>query len=200
VRTCAASHVQWAVVEFRRTGKKSDKFSRSRYDDRMITIRDHQTGDLFNPWDQLGEKRRQLLGKSWAGVFRDHLLDRLPVHESIARFLRRHSRPIKDFHTVIDALILKQLHDLTDAATVEAIAAFACGRREEVLGPLNRHSKRTSIVKCAEDSLPVSLSFALKICDALGQQHVDLRFTLCECLFWLWRRDFLGGRCLRFAS
>lgn len=27
----------------------------------MITIRDHQTGDLFDPWDHLGEKRRQLL-------------------------------------------------------------------------------------------------------------------------------------------
>jgi hypothetical protein len=28
--------------------------------------------------------------------------------------------------------------------------------------------------------LPVSLPLTLKICDALGQQHVDLRFTPCE--------------------
>jgi Transposase DDE domain/Transposase domain (DUF772) len=88
----------------------------------MITIRDHRTGALFDHWDHLGEKRRQLLGKSWAGVFRDHLLDRLPVSQLITQFSRQHGRPTKDFHTVIGALILQQLHDLTDAATVEAVA------------------------------------------------------------------------------
>jgi hypothetical protein len=88
----------------------------------MITLRDHQTGDLFDHWDHLGEKRRHLLARSWAGVFRDHLLTHLPVGELITRFSRQHGRPTKDFHTVIGALILQQLHDLTDAATVEAVA------------------------------------------------------------------------------
>jgi Transposase DDE domain/Transposase domain (DUF772) len=88
----------------------------------MITIRDHQTGDLFDPWDHLGEKRRLLLERSWAGVFREHLLTHLPVGELATRFSRLHGRPTKDFHTVIGALILQQLHDLTDAATVEAVA------------------------------------------------------------------------------
>jgi hypothetical protein len=88
----------------------------------MITIRDHRTGDPFDLWDQLGEKRRHLLERSWAGVFRDHLLTHLPVGELTTRFSWQHGRPTKDFHTVIGALILQQLHDLTDAATVEAVA------------------------------------------------------------------------------
>lgn len=93
-----------------------------RYDADLITIRDHQTGDLFDPRDHLGKKRRQLLGRSWAGGFRDHLLANLPVRELLTAFSRQLGRPTKDSHTVIGALSLQQLHDLTDAATVEAVA------------------------------------------------------------------------------
>src|SRR5512142_3203463 len=93
----------------------------------MITIRDHQTGDLFDPWDYLGEQRRRLLERSWAGVFREQLLKHLPVRELVARFSRQLGRPTKDLSTVIGALILQQLHDLTDAATVEA-DAYLCER------------------------------------------------------------------------
>ena len=88
----------------------------------MLTIRDHQTGDLFDPWGHLGQKRRLLLDRSWAGVFREHLLNELPVAELAARFSRGRGRPTKDLHLVVGALILQQLHDLTDAATVEAVA------------------------------------------------------------------------------
>jgi len=88
----------------------------------MFTLRDRRTGDLFDRWSDLGEKRRRLLERSWAGVFRDHLLVELPVDE-----LRRHlddrlGRPSKDLHVVIGVLLLQQLHDLSDAATVEALA------------------------------------------------------------------------------
>src|SRR5262249_38569856 len=88
----------------------------------MLTIRDHQTGDLFDPWEHLGEKRRRLLDRSWAAAFREHLLAHLPVAELAARFSRESGRPTKDLHTVVGALILQQLHDTTDAATVEAVA------------------------------------------------------------------------------
>jgi hypothetical protein len=47
----------------------------------MLTIRDHQTGDLFDPWAYLGEQRRRLLDRSWAAVFREYLLNQLPVDE-----------------------------------------------------------------------------------------------------------------------
>jgi hypothetical protein len=88
----------------------------------MLTIRDHQTGDLFDPWAHLGEKRRRLLDRSWAAVFREHLLNHLPVRELAAHFSRELGRPTKDLHAVVGALILQQLHDTTDSETVEAVA------------------------------------------------------------------------------
>ena len=88
----------------------------------MLTIRDHQTGDLFDPWEHLGDKRRRLLDRSWAAVFREHLLNHLPVRELAAYFSRELGRPTKDLHAVVGSLILQQLHDTTDAQTVEAVA------------------------------------------------------------------------------
>lgn len=88
----------------------------------MLTIRDHHTGTLFDPWAHLGVRRRALLDRSWAGVFRMHLLKKLPVARLAGCFHRTHGRPSKDLHVAIGALILQQLHDLTDAETVEALA------------------------------------------------------------------------------
>jgi len=88
----------------------------------MITIRDHQTGDLFDPWGHLGSKRRALLERSWAGVFRKHLLSDLPVREFAKGFAAGHGRPSKDLYAIAGVLVLQQLHDLSDAATVEALA------------------------------------------------------------------------------
>ena len=88
----------------------------------MFTLRDRRTGDLFDHWSFLGEKRRQLLERSWAGVFRAHLLEALPVDDLCRHLDDRLGRPSKDLHVVIGALLLQQLHDLTDAAAVEALA------------------------------------------------------------------------------
>jgi hypothetical protein len=59
----------------------------------MITLRDRQTGDLFDRWSELGEKRRRLLDRSWGGVFRDHLFYDLPVDELLPHFAERMGRP-----------------------------------------------------------------------------------------------------------
>ena len=88
----------------------------------MLTLRDRRTGELFDRWSDLGEKRRRLLERSWAGVFRDHLLVKLPVDDLCRHFDKRMGRPSKDLHVVIGVLLLQQLHDLSDAATVEALA------------------------------------------------------------------------------
>ena len=88
----------------------------------MFTLRDRRTGDLFDRWSDFGEKRRRLLERSWAGVFRNHLLDELPVDELSRHLDDRLGRPSKDLHVVIGVLLLQQLHDLSDAATVEALA------------------------------------------------------------------------------
>jgi len=88
----------------------------------MLTVRDHRSGDLFDPWEYLGPQRRRLLYQSWAGVFRDYLLQHLPVKELAACFRDDFGRPSKDLHVALGALILQQLHDLTDQQTTEAVA------------------------------------------------------------------------------
>lgn len=88
----------------------------------MLTLRDDQSSDLFAPWEFLGPQRRQLLERSWAGVFRDYLLQHLPVKEPAAGFRDDFGRPSKDLSIAVGALILQQLHDLTDQQTTEAVA------------------------------------------------------------------------------
>ena len=88
----------------------------------MFTLRDRRTGELFDRWSDLGDKRRCLLERSWAGVFRNHLLVELPVDDRCRHLDERMGRPSKDLHVVIGVLLLQQLHDLSDAATVEALA------------------------------------------------------------------------------
>jgi hypothetical protein len=88
----------------------------------MFTLRDHSSGDLFDPWEYLGPQRRRLLEQSWAGVFRDYLLRHLPVKELAASFRDDFGRPSKDLSIALGALILQQLHDLTDRQATEAVA------------------------------------------------------------------------------
>ena len=88
----------------------------------MLTLRDHQSGALFDPWEHLGPKRRRLLELSWAGVFREYLLAHLPVKELAAGFRDGHGRPSKDLLIALGAPILQQLHDLTNEQTTEAVA------------------------------------------------------------------------------
>ncbi len=66
----------------------------------MFAIRDRLTGDLFDRWSDMSPKRRALLERSWAGVFRKHLLDELPVHELAKGLTVRVGRPSKDLHVV----------------------------------------------------------------------------------------------------
>lgn len=88
----------------------------------MLTLRDHQSGDLFDPWKHLGPRRRRLLERSWAGVFREYLLEYLPVGDLIPHFRKGFGRPSKDLHVALGALVLQQLHDLTDQQTSEAVS------------------------------------------------------------------------------
>ncbi|MDG2127222.1 MAG: hypothetical protein P8K08_04455 [Fuerstiella sp.] len=75
----------------------------------MLTLRDHQSRELFDPWDHLGPKRRRLLELSWSGVFREYLLEHLPVKELAKGFRSGHGRPSKDLSVAFGALILQQL-------------------------------------------------------------------------------------------
>jgi len=80
----------------------------------MITVNDHHTRRLFDPWEYLGPKRRKLLDTSWSGVFRKYLLEKLPVNKVAKHFDEVMGRPSKELYTAIGALILQQFHDLSD--------------------------------------------------------------------------------------
>jgi len=88
----------------------------------MINVKDHFTGYLFDIWDHIGPKRRKLLDKSWAGVFRTFLLEKLPVSKIARHFTDGMGRPSKELYTMTGAVILQQLHDLSDAEVTRALA------------------------------------------------------------------------------
>ena len=88
----------------------------------MITVKDHHTRRLFDPWEYVGPKRRKLLNISWSGVFRKYLLEELPVEKVARYFHETMGRPSKELYTAIGALILQQLHDLSDPDVTRALA------------------------------------------------------------------------------
>jgi hypothetical protein len=88
----------------------------------MIRIKEHKQNELFDPWSFLSPKRRELLDQSWAGLFQRDLLCELPVGEVAPFFTDGFGRPTKELHTVLGALLLQQVHDLTDDETVNQLA------------------------------------------------------------------------------
>ena len=55
-------------------------------------------------------------------MFRNHLLEHIPAARLADKFVDSFGRPSKDLHVVLGALVLQQLHDLTNSATIEAAA------------------------------------------------------------------------------
>jgi len=88
----------------------------------MITVKDHHTRRLFDPWEYVGSKRRKLLERSWSGVFRKYLLEKLPVSSVATHFCDGMGRPSKELFATIGALILQQLHDMSDPDVTRALA------------------------------------------------------------------------------
>ena len=88
----------------------------------MIRVKDRKQQHLFDPWQFLSPKRRQILEDGWPGFFRRHILNELPVDKLALLFPRDQGRPTKELHTVLGALALQQSHDLTDRGTCEQLA------------------------------------------------------------------------------
>ena len=80
----------------------------------MIRIKDHKQQQLFAPWDFLSPKRRSMLEQGWPGLFREHLLDELPVDEMRPFFHEDFGRPSKEIHTVLGVMLFQQAMDLND--------------------------------------------------------------------------------------
>lgn len=88
----------------------------------MIRTRDPRQPPLIDPWGHLGPKRRRLLETSWAGLFRQEILSELPVAQLASSFRGDFGRPAKELYTVLGVCVLQQMHDLTDAETVNQLA------------------------------------------------------------------------------
>jgi len=88
----------------------------------MIRIKDHKQQQLFDPWRHLSPKRRRMLDEDWPGLFREHLLEELPVERMRSHFTDGIGRPSKELYTVLGVLLLQQTMDLTDKAAVEQLA------------------------------------------------------------------------------
>jgi len=88
----------------------------------MIHAKDHKQGYLLDPWDYLGPKRRTLMEESWAGLFREEILNNLPVRELAKHFEDGIGRPTKELFTALGVQILQHMNDLTDGETVDQLA------------------------------------------------------------------------------
>ncbi len=88
----------------------------------MFNTRDRQTGYLLDPWDYLGPKRRKLMEQSWAGLFREEILSVLPIEKMSPFYTADFGRPTKELYTVMGAIIIQQMKDLSDEETVYQLA------------------------------------------------------------------------------
>ena len=88
----------------------------------MFFTTDHKTLDMFDPLPRLGPKRKELMTKSWAQLFREQILPELPVQKLLTKYHAFNGRPTKELHAMVGLMILQQLNDLTDQ---EAVRQFA---------------------------------------------------------------------------
>ena len=85
----------------------------------VFYVKNHNQGNICDPWGHLGPKRRKLLSKSWSGLFQQKILPTLPVDALRKHYHEWNGRPTKELYSMIGMMILQQMHDLTDDEAVE---------------------------------------------------------------------------------
>jgi len=88
----------------------------------MINVKDHKTYDMFNPFEHLGPKRLALLESSWAHLFREEILHRLPAEKLFPLYNESRGRQTKELYAMLGLVLLQQMEDLTDEETVQQFA------------------------------------------------------------------------------
>jgi len=77
----------------------------------------------MDPWENaLSAKKLSLLKKSWAEVFRQHILPHMPVQHIAKHFAITQGRPTKELFSTCGACVLQQIFDLTDNETIDQLA------------------------------------------------------------------------------
>ena len=88
----------------------------------MIEVKNPNQLNIFDPWDFLTPKRRQMLDAGWPGLFREHILPSIPVNKVGKHFNATFGRPTKELYSILGALILQQTFDFTDEETIQQYA------------------------------------------------------------------------------
>jgi hypothetical protein len=92
---------------------------------KMIKIknRDNLYFEGMDPLESYFHPRKlELLKKSWAEVFRNHVLPQLPVAQIAKNFDETMGRPTKELRAMCGACVLQQFFDLTDAETRDQLS------------------------------------------------------------------------------
>ncbi len=87
---------------------------------RLIYTKNHIASYIpgFDPFEGMGVKRFKLLKDSWAHLFRWDILPILPVDRLKEHYSIHHGRPTKELYSIMGAILLQQMHDLTDDETI----------------------------------------------------------------------------------
>ena len=88
----------------------------------MIHVKDHKQYDMFNPFEHLGPKRLGLLESSWAHLFREEILHKLPAEKLFPLYSETTGRRTKELYAMLGLVLLQQMEDLTDEETVRQFA------------------------------------------------------------------------------
>ena len=88
----------------------------------MIHTKDHKQLDMFNPFAHLGPKRLALLESSWAHLFREEILHRLPVEKLFSEFDEFRGRKTKELYAMLGLILIQQMEDCTDSDAVDNFA------------------------------------------------------------------------------
>jgi len=88
----------------------------------VIHVKDHKQYDMFNPFEHLGPKRLAMLESSWAHLFREEILHRLPAEKLFPLYSEQYGRRTKELYAMLGTVILQQMQDLTDEETVRQFA------------------------------------------------------------------------------
>lgn len=88
----------------------------------MIHVKDHKQYYMFNPFAHLGPKRLALLESSWAHLFREEILHKLPAERLFSLYSEHYGRRTKELYAMLGIVLLQQQQDLTDD---EAIQQFS---------------------------------------------------------------------------
>jgi len=85
----------------------------------VFHVNNHKQGNIVDPWAQIGPKRKKLLEGSWAKLFQQEILLKLPVESLRKHYHDWNGRPTKELYSMIGLMVLQQMHDLTDEQAME---------------------------------------------------------------------------------